>query len=112
MCNRHKERLLGRRGYRNIEELVRSGEYIPEVEGMGSVAVLEEIGLKKNLNASRPSEHHPVRGGNVKMFRWDHRLQKKQNLFMAFKLLLFHRFGTQGMYEMIWMGAGDLSLLI
>ena len=38
--------------------------------------------LKKNLNASRPSEHPPVRGKNVKTFRWDHRLQK-ENLFMA-----------------------------
>ena len=38
---------------------------------------------KKNLNAPRPSEHPPVRGKNVKMFRWDHRLQI-QNLFMAF----------------------------
>ena len=26
---------------------------------------------KKNLNALRPSEHLPVRGGNVKTFRWD-----------------------------------------
>ena len=25
--------------------------------------------LKKNLNASRPSEHPPVMGGNVKTFR-------------------------------------------
>ena len=42
--------------------------------------------LKKNLNASRPSEHPPVRGKNVKTFiRWDHRLQIIQNLFMAFK---------------------------
>ena len=40
--------------------------------------------LKKNLNASKPSEHPPVRGENVKTFRWDHRLQI-QNLFMAFK---------------------------
>ena len=66
--------------------------------------------LKKNLNASRPSEHSPVggemskrlggvigckdktsssehppvRGENVKTFRWDHRLQI-QNLFMTFK---------------------------
>ena len=40
--------------------------------------------LRNNLNASRPSEHPPVRGGNVKTFRWDHRLQI-QNLFMAFK---------------------------
>ena len=41
--------------------------------------------LKKNLNAaSRPSGHPPVRGGNVKTFRWDHRLQRS-DLFMAFK---------------------------
>ena len=40
--------------------------------------------LKKNQNAPRPSEHPPVRGENVKTFRWDHRLQI-QNLFMAFK---------------------------
>ena len=40
--------------------------------------------LKKNLNASRPSDHAPVRGGNIKTFRWDHGLQR-QNLFMAFK---------------------------
>ena len=31
--------------------------------------------LKKNLNAPRPPEHPPVREENVKMFRWDHRLQ-------------------------------------
>ena len=31
--------------------------------------------IKKNLNVSRPSEHPPVRGENVKTFRWDHRLQ-------------------------------------
>ena len=40
--------------------------------------------LKKNQNAPRSSEHPPVRGENVKTFRWDHRLQI-QNLFMAFK---------------------------
>ena len=40
--------------------------------------------LKKNLNASRPSEHPSVGGESVKTFRWDHRLQR-QNLFMAFK---------------------------
>ena len=40
--------------------------------------------LKKNLNASRPSEHPPARGENVRTFRWDHRLQI-QNLFMASK---------------------------
>ena len=37
-----------------------------------------------NVNASKPSEHSPVRGENVKTFRWDHRLQR-QNLLMAFK---------------------------
>ena len=31
--------------------------------------------LKKNLNASRPSEHPSVRGGNIKTIGWDHRLQ-------------------------------------
>ena len=25
-------------------------------------------GLKKTMNASRPSEHPPVRGGNIKTF--------------------------------------------
>ena len=30
--------------------------------------------FKENLNASRPSEHPQVRGGDVKTFRWDHRL--------------------------------------
>ena len=40
--------------------------------------------LEKNLNAPRPSEHPPVRGENVKTFRWDNTLQR-QNLFMAFK---------------------------
>ena len=32
----------------------------------------------------KKSEHPPVRGGNVKTFRWDHGLQI-QNLFVAFK---------------------------
>ena len=26
-------------------------------------------------NASRPSEHPPVRGENIKTFRWDHKLR-------------------------------------
>ena len=41
--------------------------------------------FKKNLNASRPSEHPPVRGGNVKtFFRWDHsRLHIQKNLPLA-----------------------------
>ena len=38
--------------------------------------------LKKNQNAPRPFEHPPVRGENVKTFRWDHRLQI-QHLFLS-----------------------------
>ena len=39
--------------------------------------------VEKNLNASRHCEHPPARGGgDVKTFRWDHRLQK-QNLFVS-----------------------------
>ena len=40
--------------------------------------------LKRNLNQSRPFEHHPVRAGNVKTLRWDDRLQI-QNICMAFE---------------------------
>ena len=43
---------------------------------------------KKNLNASRSSEHPPVRGENVKTFRWNHNRLQSQNLYIAFK----HRF--------------------
>ena len=55
-------------------QLNRKNEYFPS----------RTCSLKKNLNASRPSGHPPVRGENVTTFRWDHRLQR-QNLFMAFK---------------------------
>ena len=41
--------------------------------------------FKKKLNASRPSEYPPVRGENVKTFRWDHRLQIQINLFVTFE---------------------------
>ena len=38
--------------------------------------------LKKNMNASRPSEHPPVRGENVKTFSgWYHNRLQRQNLF-------------------------------
>ena len=40
--------------------------------------------FRENMNASKSSEHPPVRGENIKTFRWNHRLQR-QNLFMAFK---------------------------
>ena len=56
----------------------------PETRFRGERALVLYYYLKKNLNASRPSEHPPVRGKNVKTFRWDRRLQI-QNLFMAFK---------------------------
>ena len=43
--------------------------------------------LKKNLNTPRPSEHPQVKGGNIKTFRWDHRLQKiqKKNYFVVLR---------------------------
>ena len=42
--------------------------------------------LKKNQNASRPSEDPPVRGKKMskRLVRWNQRLQI-QNLFVAFK---------------------------
>ena len=50
------------------------------------VCMCVHVYSKKNQNAPRPSEHPPVRGKNVKTFRWDHRLQIR-NLFMALKLI-------------------------
>ena len=32
--------------------------------------------LKKNMNTCRTSEHPPLRGKNVKTFRWDHILMR------------------------------------
>ena len=44
--------------------------------GTRNQATMEKSSLlKKNLNASRPSKHPPVRGENVKTFKWVHRLQ-------------------------------------
>ena len=37
------------------------------------------------LNAPSPSEHPPVKGENVKTFRWDHHRLQIQSLFKAFK---------------------------
>ena len=58
--------------------------YISYFLGGGGKGLSWHWFLKKNLSASRPSEHPPVRGGNIKTFKWDHRLQRP-NLFMAFK---------------------------
>ena len=55
-----------------------------EMDKPHETTIMLENLLKKNLNASRPSEHLQVRGENVKTFRGGHRLQR-QNLFMAFK---------------------------
>ena len=52
--------------------------------GISALYFVIVSGLKKNQDAPRPSEHPPVRGKNVKTFRWDHRPQI-QNLLMAFK---------------------------
>ena len=38
------------------------------------ILLLYVMCLQKNQNAARPSEHPPVRGENVKTFRWDHSL--------------------------------------
>ena len=49
----------------------------------------EKRSLKKNLNASGPSEHPPVRGKNVKTFSgWVYRLQR-QNLFIVHEAEIF-----------------------
>ena len=53
--------------------------------------------LKKNLNASRLSKHPPVRGaGGVKMFKWDHRLQrlKTSSPFAPENLVSLDGFGS------------------
>ena len=44
--------------------------------------------FEENLNASRPSEHAPVAGKNVKTFRWDHRLQRRKPLYYCTVLVL------------------------
>ena len=47
------------------------------------IVVLQLVLLfKKTMNASRPSEYPPVRGKNVKTFRYDHRLHI-QNLCLT-----------------------------
>ena len=50
----------------------------------------------KNMNASRPPEHPPVRGENVKTFsRWDHnRLQKTKPVVSHIQ-----RTGMYGVYQ-------------
>ena len=46
------------------------------------------VSLKKNLNASRPSEHPPVRGGKCQSVRWDHRLQTQDLLWHVDEFLV------------------------
>ena len=69
-------------------KMVVSGEW-PEDDTQAIVIANHQVdntykSLTKNQNASRPFEHPPVRGENVKPFRWNHRLQIR-NLFVAFK---------------------------
>ena len=54
--------------------------------------------FKKNLNASRPSEH-PTQGGKMskRLVRWDHWLQR-QNIFMALKQVVYDNV-FKGKYE-------------
>ena len=46
--------------------------HVPHTSGTITVRACTRYMFKKNLNASRPSAHPPVRGGNVKTIRWDH----------------------------------------
>ena len=55
----------------NLKEEQYNGGFLPNILMWTQVPNF----LKQNLNASRPSEHPPVRGENVKTFGWDHRLQ-------------------------------------
>ena len=45
--------------------------------GHESAVEINSLLLDTSLNASRPSDHPPVRGENVTTFRWDHRLEDK-----------------------------------
>ena len=62
--------------------------FSPHILLTRTISPLRVSCLEKNQNAPRPYEHPPVRGGNVKTFRWDHRLQI-QNLLMALLSLAF-----------------------
>ena len=65
--------------------------HFEEVKYCNIIFNRDHYGLKRNLNASRLSEHPPVRGENVTTFRWDHRL-RRQILSMALKrVLLWYR---------------------
>ena len=44
------------------------------------------------MNASRPSEHPPVRRENAKPFRWDHRLQIQNPFIVHFSFMHMHTF--------------------
>ena len=47
--------------------------FFPALSTRKSIGCVILLLIKKNQNASRPSEHPPVSGGNVKTFRWDQR---------------------------------------
>ena len=52
---------------------------------------------EKSEGASRPSEHPLSQGEKyVKTFRWDHRLQIIQDVFMAFKRVPLYYGGNMG----------------
>ena len=59
-----------------ILETTRSLVFEEKTERVSQDTVMSgQTCFQENLNASRPSEYPPVRGENVKTFRWDHRLQ-------------------------------------
>ena len=84
LCDRVSEGNWGAPAYRYTHSIVLYNCLIKQSEAEDGND--ERVGgmVFKNLNASKPSEHPPVRGENVKTFRWDHRLQI-QILFVAFK---------------------------
>ena len=81
---------------------------IAEQQWPRGIIIVVVVCLKKNLNASRPSEHLlcsfkektermyldvlsiPQSGGNnVKTFRWDHRLQRQTCCFLALSVKMY-----------------------
>ena len=67
-----------------MEDAIVAREHICSLCNVHRTAVtfsLQTKCLKKNVNASRPSEHPSIRGENVKTFGWDHRLQVQNILW-------------------------------
>ena len=82
------------------------------IKGYGTLARLGNrlsSCLKKNLNASRPSEHPPVVGENVEAFRWNHRLQsirthsESMSTMYPFANALVYRYSHECVYQVLYL---------